>query len=108
MPVQPLLSVISTGIMTGGASTVLSRYPTSWLRSFIMTGNFATCPSTQGSLTRLLLREGQSASAAREILNGTAADPRHEFWPDDIPYTEVPTQGIIGHHHDVAELVPDS
>jgi predicted nucleic acid-binding protein len=78
-----------------------------------------------------------SASAAREILNGTAADPRHEFWPDDIPYTDVPTHGIIGHrqvtdaylaqlarahgsrlatldqamatlHPDVAELVPDS
>jgi toxin-antitoxin system PIN domain toxin len=102
-----------------------------------MSGNFATCPITQGSLTRLLLREGQSASAAREILNGTAADPRHEFWPDDIPYTDVPTHGIIGHrqvtdaylaqlarahgsrlatldqamatlHQDVAELVPDT
>jgi toxin-antitoxin system PIN domain toxin len=100
-------------------------------------GSFATCPITQGSLTRLLLREGQSASAAHAILSGTAADPRHEFWPDDIPYIEVPTAGIIGHrqvtdaylaqlarvrgsrlatfdqalaklHHDVAELVPDS
>jgi predicted nucleic acid-binding protein len=87
--------------------------------------------------SRLLLREGQLASAAREILNGTAAGPRHEFWPDDIPYTDVPTQGIIGHRQvtdaylaqlarargsrlatfdqvmaklqdDVAELVPDS
>jgi hypothetical protein len=26
-----------------------------------------------------------------------AADPRHEFWPDDVAYTEVPTRGIIGH-----------
>ncbi len=102
-----------------------------------MSGKFATCPVTQGSLTRLLIREGQPASAALEILTGTTADPRHEFWPDDIPYTDVPTQGIIGHrqvtdaylaqlarahvsrlatfdqamaklHHDVAELVPDS
>ena len=62
-----------------------------------MSGNFATCPITQGSLTRLLIREGQPASAAREILSGTTADPRHEFWPDDVPYTDVPTQGIIGH-----------
>jgi hypothetical protein len=97
--------------------------------------SFATCPITQGSLMRLLIREGQSAVAAREVLDGTSADPRHEFWPDDIPYTDVPTQGIIGHrqltdaylaqlvrarssrlatfdhamaklHNDVAELVP--
>ena len=102
-----------------------------------MSSNFATCPITQGSLLRLLIREGQPASAAREILTGTTADPRHEFWPDDVSYTEVPAQGIIGHrqvtdaylaqlarahgsrlatfdqamaklHHDVAELVPDS
>ena len=100
-------------------------------------GEFATCPITQGSLMRLLIREGQSASTAQEILTGTTANPQHEFWPDDIPYTDVPTQGIIGHrqvsdaylaqlarahesrlatfdqataklHHDVAELVPDS
>jgi toxin-antitoxin system PIN domain toxin len=102
-----------------------------------MSENFATCPVTQGSLMRLLIREGQPASAARDILTGTTADPRHEFWPDNVPYTDVPTQGIIGHrqvidaylaqlarahesrlatfdqavaklHHDVAELVPDS
>ena len=97
--------------------------------------NFATCPITQGSLLRLLIREGQLAATARAVLAGTIADPRHEFWPDDIPYTEVPVQGIIGHrqvtdaylaqlarargsrlatfdqamatlHSDVAELVP--
>ena len=102
-----------------------------------MTGKFATCPITQGSLMRLLIREGQPASAAQEVLTGATADPRHEFWPDDVPYTGVPTQGIIGHrqvtdaylaqlarahgsrlatfdqameklHHGVAELVPDS
>lgn len=102
-----------------------------------MTGSFATCPITQGSLTRLLIRQGQSATTAHAILNDTAASPRHEFWADDIPYTDVPTQGIIGHrqvtdaylaqlarahgsrlatfdqalaklHHDVAELVSDS
>jgi toxin-antitoxin system PIN domain toxin len=102
-----------------------------------MSGNFATCPITQGSLVRLLIREGQPARAAQEILTGTTADPRHEFWPDDVPYSDVPTQGIIGHrqvtdaylaqlvrahgsrlatfdqalvklHPDVAELVPDS
>jgi hypothetical protein len=100
-----------------------------------LAGKFATCPITQGALIRLLIREGQSAAAAAAILSGTSADPRHEFWADEVPYTEVPTRGIVGHrqvtdaylaqlarargsrlatldramaalHSDVAELVP--
>jgi toxin-antitoxin system PIN domain toxin len=102
-----------------------------------LSGNFATCPITQGSLMRLLIREGQPASAARNLLSGISVHPRHEFWPDTVPYADVPTQGIVGHrqltgaylaqlarvhggrlatfdqataklHHDVADLVPDS
>jgi toxin-antitoxin system PIN domain toxin len=98
--------------------------------------NFATCPITEGSLMRLLIREGQPAATARVILAGTAAHPRHEFWPDDVSYGDVPVRGIVGHrqvtdaylaqlarahnarlatfdqalaklHTDVAELVPD-
>ena len=61
------------------------------------TWNFATCPITQGSLMRLLIREGQSAADARAVLNGTTANSRHEFWPDDVPYTDVSSHGIIGH-----------
>jgi uncharacterized protein len=100
-----------------------------------LSGNFATCPVTQGSLMRLLIREGQPAAEARAIVNQTAVSPRHEFWPDDVPYTDVPVQGIVAHrqvtdaylaqlarsrrarlatfdqamaklHHDVADLVP--
>ncbi len=59
--------------------------------------NFATCPITQGSLMRLLIREGHAAAAARAVLAGTMADRRHEFWPDDVSYTDVPVEGIIGH-----------
>jgi uncharacterized protein len=98
-------------------------------------GRFATCPITQGSLMRLLIREGEPAAAAQQVLNGTVTDPRHEFWPDDVTYTDVPVAGIVGHrqvtdaylaqlartrgfrlatfdqplaklHSDVAELVP--
>jgi toxin-antitoxin system PIN domain toxin len=102
-----------------------------------LNGNFATCPITQGSLMRLLLREGQSAATSQAVLSGTSADPRHEFWPDDVEYASVPIEGIISHrqvtdaylaqlarargsrlatfdqamaklHNDVADLVPDS
>jgi toxin-antitoxin system PIN domain toxin len=62
-----------------------------------ISGNFATCPVTQGSLMRLLIREGQSAATAQAVLSGVSADPRHEFWPDDVEYASVPMEGIIGH-----------
>jgi uncharacterized protein len=98
---------------------------------------FATCPVTQGSLVRLLIREGQPAAAAQAVLSGTTASPRHEFWPDDVGYTDIPVTGIVGHrqvtdaylaqlarargsrlatfdqaltklHNDIADLIPDS
>ena len=97
--------------------------------------NFATCPITQGSLVRLLIRDGQSAETARNVVRNVSAHPRHEFWPDDLSYSEVPTAGIVGHrqvtdaylahltrarhcrlatfnegmaklHHDVVDLIP--
>ena len=60
-------------------------------------GLFATCPMTQGSLVRLLVREGQTAGTAREIINSIASDPRHEFWPDSISFADVELAGVIGH-----------
>jgi len=60
-------------------------------------GNFATCPITQGSLTRMLIREGRSAATARMIVTQVAAQARHEFWSDDVPYADVPVRGIVGH-----------
>jgi uncharacterized protein len=57
----------------------------------------ATCPITQGSLVRLLIREGQSAATALAILAALATDQRHDFWPDDLPYADVRITGIIGH-----------
>jgi len=60
-------------------------------------GNFATCLITQGSLMRLLIREGQPAATAQAVLTGATGDARHEFWPDDAGYADVPVQGIIGH-----------
>ena len=58
---------------------------------------FATCPITQGSLMRLLIREGQSAELARSVLQEITSSPRHEFWPDNASYHDIPVAGIIGH-----------
>jgi toxin-antitoxin system PIN domain toxin len=59
--------------------------------------DFATCPITQGSLMRLLIRQGQSAFSARKILNSATSVPRHEFWPDAVSYVDLPVHGIVGH-----------
>jgi len=96
---------------------------------------FATCPITQGSLLRLLLRHGVAFARALEVLKAVTSESRHEFWPDDQTYEIVPVRGIAGHrqvtdaylaqlarsrggrlatfdrgladvHHDVADVVP--
>ena len=65
---------------------------------FVASGvGFATCPSTQGSLMRLLIREGQSAESARSVLQELTGNPRHEFWPDNASYHDIPVTGIVGH-----------
>ncbi len=63
--------------------------------------HFATCPITQGALVRFHLRTGIDASAesAKRLLSSISALPRHEFWPDDASYLDLPTKGIIGHRH---------
>lgn len=60
---------------------------------------FATCPITQGALVRFHLRAGEGATAesAKLLLKSIHSLPRHEFWPDDASYLDMPTRGIIGH-----------
>jgi toxin-antitoxin system PIN domain toxin len=60
---------------------------------------FATCPITQGALVRFHLRAGVDATAqsAKLLLESLSALPRHDFWPDDVSYVELPTTGIIGY-----------
>lgn len=62
-------------------------------------GIFATCPSTQGSLLRFLLRHGaaRSMAGAIEILQRFQEHPRHRFWPDQFNYAEIDVRGVIGH-----------
>jgi toxin-antitoxin system PIN domain toxin len=58
---------------------------------------FATCPITQGSLVRLLIRQGQNAEDARAVVIALTHSPRHEFWPDSFSFTDFELQGVIGH-----------
>lgn len=59
--------------------------------------SFATCPITQGSLLRLLIRQGQSAPDAQAVLIALNHSDRHEFWADAVAFADVELQGVIGH-----------
>lgn len=60
-------------------------------------GSFATCPSTQGSLLRFLVRTGGSGTGAQGVLAGVLRNPRHRFWPDQLGYDEVDLGSVLGH-----------
>ena len=66
---------------------------------FLKGHRFATCPITQGSLFRFHLRAGMDATAesAKFLLESISSLPRHEFWPDDVSYLDMPGKGIAGH-----------
>lgn len=57
---------------------------------------FATTPSTQGSLLRYTLRVADP-ERANTVLNVLSNNPMHEFWPDDEPYVSAMLVGVSGH-----------
>ena len=59
--------------------------------------SFATCPITQGTLVRFLLRQGDGATVAKQVMAGFMGNPRHVFWSDSISYHDVRMEGVVGH-----------
>ncbi len=57
----------------------------------------ATCPITEGTLLRFMMREGHSALDATAVLESMRAQDWHTFWPDSIPYAPSHLGGVIGH-----------
>lgn len=57
----------------------------------------ATCPVTQGTLLRFLLRTGRTAMASIAALDALRTQPWHHFWPDSIGYSAEHLVGVIGH-----------
>lgn len=66
-----------------------------WFAS--LADSYATCPITQGTLVRLLIRSGVGASDAVRQLERLTAAARHEFWPDDRPYDADVLLRVVGH-----------
>jgi toxin-antitoxin system PIN domain toxin len=63
-----------------------------------MTGGFATCPITQGTLLRMMMHvSGLDAGQAITVLAALTRDARHHFWPDSLPCEQVRWHGVIGH-----------
>lgn len=62
------------------------------------TGEFATCPITQGTLLRLTMRLGGCRiDQALALLNAVMAHPLHRFWPDSLACEAVRWHGVMGH-----------
>jgi toxin-antitoxin system PIN domain toxin len=64
---------------------------------FHQAGRFATCPTVQGTLVRLLIRQGSSSTDAREALAVLTGHARHEQWLDDLSYLEIDLSRVLGH-----------
>jgi toxin-antitoxin system PIN domain toxin len=58
---------------------------------------FAVCPIVEGALVRFLVRTGERASAAREIVERIRDRPGYEFWPDSLSYAEAELAAVHGH-----------
>lgn len=66
-----------------------------WLAS--INDSFATCPITQGTLVRFVIREGHGVATATSLLTRISHLPKHVFWPDSIGYDSVRLDGVLGH-----------
>jgi toxin-antitoxin system PIN domain toxin len=60
-------------------------------------GRFAICPVVEGALVRFLVRIGESAGVAQQVLRAIHAVPGCEFWPDSLPYAEAALDHVRGH-----------
>jgi hypothetical protein len=59
--------------------------------------NLATCPITEGTLIRFLVREGVGAAAATGLLDTVRDRDWHRFWPADLPLVADQFTGVVGH-----------
>jgi len=58
---------------------------------------FALCPVAEGALVRFLVRAGEGAAVAQQVLRAVHALPSCEFWPDSLSYAESDLGRVRGH-----------
>lgn len=57
----------------------------------------AVCPVVEGALVRFLLRLGESAATAAEVVRRVHGLPAVEFWADSLSYADVDLGRVVGH-----------
>jgi toxin-antitoxin system PIN domain toxin len=57
----------------------------------------ALCPITEGALVRFAVRIGVSSASVKGLIGAVRADPRVDFWPDDLSYDDVDLTHVVGH-----------
>jgi toxin-antitoxin system PIN domain toxin len=55
------------------------------------------CPITEGAMVRYLVRVGETAATASQLLVALRHSPKVDFWPDSISYTEAALEHVTGH-----------
>jgi toxin-antitoxin system PIN domain toxin len=58
---------------------------------------FSICPVVEGALVRFLVRLGESAVTAAEVIQRIRDLPVCEFVPDSISYSDVELDHVVGH-----------
>lgn len=58
---------------------------------------FAVCPVVEGALVRFMLRIGESAQVAQQVLGSVRLMPRCVFWAAELSYADVALQHVRGH-----------
>lgn len=57
----------------------------------------ALCPVVEGALVRYLVRTGESATTAAEVLRAMYAIPACAFWSDGVSYADLDLSPVRGH-----------
>lgn len=57
----------------------------------------ATCPITEGTLLRFLVREGRTTAEAIGVLDAIRGCDWHRFWPADLAVSSDDLAGVVGH-----------
>ncbi len=57
----------------------------------------ALCPITEGAMVRYLIRVGEAAATASQLLKAMRESPKVDFWPDSISHTDAALEHVTGH-----------